>query len=681
MAGKLDHVLDLILEGNEASHYSHGLLFGQLIEGHGRVQQAQILRLLDKKTVSGTELPELFIRFTSKVNTNNSKQIDPNTGELVGKRPKLSNIPKLGMNVLQSAKFNTPQGIYAYGVTDTFYNKYFEQGHRTFADTMEFINVFSVKSSYKLKVLDIGHYTEQDLTNDIDKLKKFYPKHFNSERKEFLLTGIMSKVMDIITVCLKIVASSEPNKQHKVSEKYLDIRKLLAKHYISKPAMLEIYDLQYDDETSGFAAGIIRNLKYLQELSDNTDFMKATDTFELEGYLYSLKNVVQQILDQLQSFVENKEERRWFRDALVDAGKTAEQKKYPATRLWNVTRVLSHRLHGDSEIAPDSRASIVRWTAILRKLGYEWVYDFGIGLIHGNEPQQVVFFHGGMFDVVWQGPNPKQKEFEDIDSSDFQDRIKSNRELSNAKLFRNSLQRKLSTNDVLDIVQKIKRASSPAAKDTYLAAGIKGLFQNDHKDGKLLSYALASANASVKEAFWKLCCAAADADYDDFKSVVSTALTVFPHIGKIGDCAEKIRPNSASERSDDHTPACIVLAQEVMYFHKLKLADFDEFVFGLLDSLLTSINLPEVARLLRNFSSVAYTLRQVKDYVTRPAGRELPIVSSHFDPQHVKDPSAIPYKHEYCNNMAYWVLESGSTFHIPAEVISKLHDYGFPGVK
>lgn len=72
-----------------------------------------------------------------------------------------------------------------------------------------------------------------------------------------------------------------------------------------------------------------------------------------------------------------------FDQVAQNAAYSAKQQT-PAGFLWNLTRMVA-----EEEVAGKAT---VRWSALMRLLGYNLAIDMGSGLIHENEPTQAVFF-------------------------------------------------------------------------------------------------------------------------------------------------------------------------------------------------------------------------------------------------------------------------------------------------
>lgn len=77
---------------------------------------------------------------------------------------------------------------------------------------------------------------------------------------------------------------------------------------------------------------------------------------------------------------------------LFQIGGRAYHPGIPASRFWNTTRELS--------------GSPLKWNGLLRELGYQAIYDSGNGIIHNNEPAQVVVLDPMGFELVSTKLNP-----------------------------------------------------------------------------------------------------------------------------------------------------------------------------------------------------------------------------------------------------------------------------------
>ena len=81
-------------------------------------------------------------------------------------------------------------------------------------------------------------------------------------------------------------------------------------------------------------------------------------------------------------------------DLLVEWSKKYAKNKTDGGRFWYITKALSSIL-GSSLNSPNI------WSFILNKiLKYNYIGDFGYGIIHNNEPFQTVFFNTSSFDVL-----------------------------------------------------------------------------------------------------------------------------------------------------------------------------------------------------------------------------------------------------------------------------------------
>jgi hypothetical protein len=76
----------------------------------------------------------------------------------------MTEINKIGIN--PQSKYNTPLGIYAYPLTETYY-KYLTTGKLPFAGNKPYINIFNLKDD----LFNLASYTKSDLTQDLKKLE------------------------------------------------------------------------------------------------------------------------------------------------------------------------------------------------------------------------------------------------------------------------------------------------------------------------------------------------------------------------------------------------------------------------------------------------------------------------------------------------------------------------------
>lgn len=85
-------------------------------------------------------------------------------------------------------------------------------------------------------------------------------------------------------------------------------------------------------------------------------------------------------------------------DSMIYEGETTAYVKTPAGFIWNVTRLLAQRAPGKTSVA---------WSSIFRKLGYHGAFDDNDqGIIHRNEPTQLVVFSGSYLKRLNIIPNP-----------------------------------------------------------------------------------------------------------------------------------------------------------------------------------------------------------------------------------------------------------------------------------
>ena len=89
-----------------------------------------------------------------------------------------------------------------------------------------------------------------------------------------------------------------------------------------------------------------------------------------------------------------------FKGYLRDEGIDNATHKTPAGWLWNWTRLAG--IYAD---VSGSTNPPVKWSKILRSLGYSGAKDDGSGIIHGSEPTQAVFFSKDAVKVLEVIPN------------------------------------------------------------------------------------------------------------------------------------------------------------------------------------------------------------------------------------------------------------------------------------
>lgn len=322
----------------------------------------------------------------------------------------------------------------------------------------------------------------------------------------------------------------------------------------------------------------------------------------------------------------------FFEQAMLEA-----RIKTPAGKLWNITRLLADREH----LKTNSSASpIVRWASILRELGYDWAYDYGEKIIHSNEPQQAAFFRGDIFDVAWQGPNPKLQDFPDLDDPDFQARIERNKLASKAR----------------------KLGSNPSAKLlTNTNAGVDGLVTKFF--GRSFSLPKFSAlSPSAKSGFWDAFLTSTNIDSNFLKSILSR-VALIQHTGmEISILANDL------ENKHEHTIDC----GKFMF----KLFKFIDYIRDLDASYLNKLGVSGCVALLKQLISVAEkggihfisdnleSISHQLDYadvnfkhitsnlfagVSIPALQEQGSYSSII--QYMK-PEDLPYSHDVCHTLA-----------------------------
>ena len=103
--------------------------------------------------------------------------------------------------------------------------------------------------------------------------------------------------------------------------------------------------------------------------------------------------------------VDEQTARDWF-DRDIDRWMEEASHKTPAGYFWNITRNLGELF----ALMLGGKAPVI-WTGIMRSLGYEGFTDrSGIGLIHGNEPCQAVFFSLKAIKLVEILPNVRKSK-------------------------------------------------------------------------------------------------------------------------------------------------------------------------------------------------------------------------------------------------------------------------------
>jgi hypothetical protein len=73
-------------------------------------------------------------------------------------------------------------------------------------------------------------------------------------------------------------------------------------------------------------------------------------------------------------------------------------------KFWGTLEVMRKQIYGDS-------SKNVSWNNLFKKTGYNVLYDDGDGIIHSNEPNQIIYLESSAMEVLDQGTqdNPKNK--------------------------------------------------------------------------------------------------------------------------------------------------------------------------------------------------------------------------------------------------------------------------------
>ena len=120
--------------------------------------------------------------------------------------------------------------------------------------------------------------------------------------------------------------------------------------------------------------------------------LKLSSNFALDrkyAYIFSINGNI--------LYMSNYDDGDYFRDLIklrdrfnctsdyIKLAKDNSRNQSPSGWLWNLTRLLSGE-------------NVIRWGKILRELGYDAIYDNGSGIIHKNEPLQVVVLNPRVID-------------------------------------------------------------------------------------------------------------------------------------------------------------------------------------------------------------------------------------------------------------------------------------------
>lgn len=272
----------------------------------------------------------------------------------------LGTVNKLGVN--PQTIYNTPFGIYAYPLTTEYYDK-LKDDRLPFAGGNPYIQIFKLKPNSKLLLLSsYNNYNE-----DADKILSWV-----KTQPEFI--------------------------------------KSLSKNYffkIRKNAISLFVDLSQDQgiefvDNKSFAKGL-----------ESTNLLKFVLSTEFPKFLkqkffevgiteeHILKKIINNFIITLfvsNSIVEKSYEKtleKLVNDFFLRSKETASL-QLQGSQIWNLSRSVASSIalgkyHEDIKQTPKSHAI---WTYILKNvLGYDAAIDYGMGIIHSNEPTQACIFN------------------------------------------------------------------------------------------------------------------------------------------------------------------------------------------------------------------------------------------------------------------------------------------------
>lgn len=285
-------------------------------------------------------------------------------------------INKLGVN--PQSTYDTPIGIYCYPLTEEYKEKLFT-GNLPFAARQPYIQVFGVKPSTKM--LELAKYSQENYNQDLEKLRAKFENTFENadikqpqnivyeafvttikKAKEILSPSFTNSLFDILTEYTLILKSAhELNQQLRDSISH-EIRKVLGGKNVLNMGLTFYVNNPLEEDLEKLVELFIKKFFQNVEREINNPTTKEQTAFE--------------------KFVTIAE-----RDAKIQSH---------AGFIWNVTRLIASKVQSNrfDENNPGGARASITWTTILKTvLGYDCVYDNGQGIIHKNEPTQMVVFN------------------------------------------------------------------------------------------------------------------------------------------------------------------------------------------------------------------------------------------------------------------------------------------------
>jgi hypothetical protein len=160
------------------------------------------------------------------------------------------------------------------------------------------------------------------------------------------------------------------------------------------------------------------NRKYIQILKAGPSVIKAEtyNNFEADcRKLYDLYG--KEFISKYKDASDPEKIWKFFVDHASQDAEHYHNGTMPIVHLWGLTHKLANFL------APDQRSGltvVTKWNSIFRALGYGGISDGGMGLIHANEPAQVIFFSKSAFQHIGMVDNVR-KITQDLSNHEIED--------------------------------------------------------------------------------------------------------------------------------------------------------------------------------------------------------------------------------------------------------------------
>lgn len=279
----------------------------------------------------------------------------------------LGSVNKLGIN--PETKYDTPLGVYAYPLTSEYKQRLLDN-ELPFAQTQPYIQLFKLKPDSRLFI--VQSYTAY--TEDYQKLLSWATQQPQIGNKLF---------QDFVTSVRRAVAASFTTTLESIN----GITNYLKSSETDSIAVPEV--LHSRDQLNVIVANRYKEIASQHEIDDDDlpKFMTEFDetlTILLKGVLKDMPTIITK--KQLEKVLVSK--------FFVKVANQAKQKT-EAGEIWNISRMLAQNLVEQRNKSTDktSTRSHIAWTMILKNvLGYTAAIDYGLGLIHSNEPTQAVVF-------------------------------------------------------------------------------------------------------------------------------------------------------------------------------------------------------------------------------------------------------------------------------------------------